>query len=64
MIDVAPDPIHTKRLVLCPLRLEHSGPMWEVLRESEIYTWFPREPPQTPADLENRFRVAHKIHAD
>jgi len=64
MVDVSPDPIRTKRLVLYPLRLEHSGPMWEVLRESEIYTWFPREPPQTPADLENRFRVAHKIHAD
>jgi hypothetical protein len=39
MIDVSPDPIRMKRLVLYPLRLEHSGPMWEVLREPEIYTW-------------------------
>jgi [ribosomal protein S5]-alanine N-acetyltransferase len=64
MIDVSPDPIRTKRLVLHPLRLEHSGPMWEVLREPEIYTWFPREPPQTPTDLENRFRVIAQGRSD
>lgn len=48
--------LETARLRLEPLRASHAAEMFELLSDTRLYTFIPRDSPPTLADLEARFR--------
>jgi RimJ/RimL family protein N-acetyltransferase len=60
MADVSGDAtggaIVTDRLILEPLQCRHAGVLYPLLRSLGLYTFIPRDPPRSVAEVEERFR--------
>lgn len=55
----------TERLLLEPLRAAHAAEMFELLSDSRLYHFIPREPPPTMASLVERFqRLERRMSPD
>jgi RimJ/RimL family protein N-acetyltransferase len=55
--------LRTRRLELRPLRPEHAVMMWEVLREGDLYTFIPRDPPGNVGEVQARFESVAVGHS-
>ena len=51
-----PEAIETERLILAPLGVEHANPLYDALRDAEIYRFVPGDEPQNPNVLALRYR--------
>jgi RimJ/RimL family protein N-acetyltransferase len=56
------EPIETARLTLEPLRVDHAGEMFEVLRDPRLYEFMGGKPP-TPAGLRARYALQAAGHS-